>query len=122
MKKTCEVTCILCPMGCKAKIILDEGKVISVKNIECPRGEAYAIQEINAPVRDFFTTIKVEGARVPMLPIRTTGPIPKDKMMACIREVSEIVVQAPIPLGSIIVKNLLNLGVDVISTRSLDAM
>ena len=122
MKKTCEVTCILCPMGCKAKIILDEGKVISVKNIECPRGEAYAIQEINAPVRDFFTTIKVEGARVPMLPIRTTGPIPKDKMMACIREVSGIVVQAPITLGSVIVKNFLNLGVDVISTRSLDAM
>jgi len=122
VKKTCEVTCILCPMGCKAKIILDEGKVISVKNIECPRGEAYAIQEINAPVRDFFTTIKVEGARVPMLPIRTTGPIPKDKMMACIREVSGIVVQAPITLGSVIVKNFLNLGVDVISTRSLDAM
>lgn len=122
MKKTYEVTCILCPMGCKAKIILDEGKVVSVKNIECPRGEAYAIQEINAPVRDFFTTIKVEGASVPMLPIRTTGPIPKDKMMACIREVSGIVVQAPIPLGSIIVKNFLNLGVDVISTRSLDAI
>jgi CxxC motif-containing protein len=122
VKTTCEVTCILCPMGCKAKVILDEGKVILVKNIECPRGEAYAIQEINAPVRDFFTTIKVEGAGVPMLPIRTTGPIPKDKMMACVREVSEIVVQAPITLGSIIVKNFLNLGVDVISTRSLDAM
>ncbi len=122
MKKTCEVTCILCPMGCNAKVILDEGKVISVTNIECPRGEAYAIQEINAPVRDFFTTIKVEGASVPMLPVRTTAPIPKDKLMACVRDVSEIVVQAPIALGSVIVKNFLNLGVDVISTRSLDAI
>lgn len=120
--KTCEVTCIICPIGCKAKVILDEGKVVSVNNIECPRGEAYAINEINAPVRDFFTTVKIEGARVAMLPIRTTGPIPKDKMMGCVRELSEVVVQAPIKLGSVIVKNLLNLGVDVISTRSLDAM
>jgi CxxC motif-containing protein len=119
--QTREVTCIICPLGCKAKLILDEGKVVSVTNIECPRGEAYAITEINAPVRDFFTTVKVAGARVPMLPVRATGPIPKDKLMACIREVSEIVVQAPIPLGTVIVKNLLNLGVDLVSTRSLDA-
>lgn len=122
MKKTFEVTCVICPIGCKAKVILEGERVVSVRNVECPRGEAYAINEVKSPVRDFFTTVKVEGARVPVLPVRTTGPVPKGRIMDCAVELSEVKVKAPMKLGSLIVKNLLNLGVDVISTRDLEAV
>lgn len=119
MKTAYEVTCTLCPISCKAKLFLEGDKVISVKNLECPRGRTYVENEVKKPVRDFFTVVKVEGARVSVLPIRTTGPIPKQKVIDCSAELSKVVVKAPIKLGSIIVRNLLNLGVDVISTKDL---
>ena len=99
MKKSYNITCIICPIGCKAKVVFDEGKIVSVGNIECPRGETYATKEMTAPLRDFFTTVKVEGASVPVMPVRTNKPIPKDKMMDCALELAEIVVTAPVQLG-----------------------
>lgn len=119
MKRTYEVTCILCPISCKAKLFLEGDEVISVENLECSRGKTYVENELKKPMRDFFTVVKVEGARVSVLPIRTSGPIPKEKMIDCSKELSKVIVKAPVKLGSIILKNLLNLGVDVISTQDL---
>lgn len=122
MKETSEVTCIICPIGCKAKVILNRGEVVSVEDIECYRGRSYAINETKAPRRDFFTTVKVEGAKTAVLPVKTTEPIPKDRMIDCSKALSGMVVKAPVKLGSIIVTNLLNLGVNVIATRSLETI
>ncbi len=116
-----DVTCILCPIGCNATVAVDRGTVVSVTNLECPRGEAYVLNEVTAPRRDFFTIIQVTGASVPVLPVRTTGPIPKERLFDCARALADVVVRAPIRLGDVVVQNLLNLGVDVISTKDLDA-
>ena len=120
MEEISEVTCIICPIGCRAKVTFKCGEVVSVEDIECARGRSYAINEVKVPLRDFFTTVKVVGARIYVLPVRTTEPVPKDRLMDCAKALSEVVVKAPVKLGSIIVKNLLNLGVDVIATRSLE--
>jgi len=119
-RDVCEVTCIICPVGCRARVVFEKGKVLAVANVECPRGKTYATNELKAPVRDFFTTVMVRGARNRVLPVRTTGPIPKEKMMDCARELSKITVQAPIKLGTVVVENILNLGVDVIASRDLE--
>lgn len=100
---------------------VDGGTVVSVMNLECLRGEAYVLNEVTAPRRDFFTIIQVTGASVPVLPVRTTGPIPKERLFDCARALADVVVRAPIRLGDVVVQNLLNLGVDVISTKDLDA-
>ena len=126
MKRTRKVTCIICPVSCNAEVVITHtlkgGKAISIKNIECPRGETYVMNEIKAPVRDFFTIVKVKDAKISVLPVRTTGPIPKERIMDCSLELSKLVVKAPKKLGEVIVKNLLNLGVDIISTRDLEAV
>jgi CxxC motif-containing protein len=103
-------------------VIIDGGQVISISNLECSRGEAYVVREIQTPLRDFFSTIRIEGAKIAVLPVRTTGPIPKDKLMDCAGELSRIVIKAPVKLGSVIVRNILNLGVDVIATRAVDEL
>lgn len=118
-EKAREFTCIVCPMGCRARVILENGNVVAVKNVECPLGEAYARNEIKAPLRDFFTTVRVKGGKISVLPVRTTAPIPKEKMMDCTLELSKITVKAPVKLGEVIIKNILKIGVDVIATRDL---
>ena len=114
------VTCIICPTGCRARVTIENGKITKIEDLECPRGEEYVGREIEAPVRDFFTTVRVKGATIPMLPVRSTQPIPKDRIMDCVLELANIVVEAPVKAGEIICKNPLGLGVDIVATRDLD--
>ena len=119
-RKVRVITCIICPVGCKAKVTIENGKISKIEDVECPRGEEYVAREIEAPTRDFFTTVRIKGASTPVLPVRSTQPIPKGKMLDCALELANIVVDAPVEAGDVIVKNLLGLGVDIIATRDMD--
>ena len=62
-----EITCISCPLGCPLRVELDEaGAVLSVTGNTCKRGEDYGRKEVTAPTRTVTSTIKVEGASVPV--------------------------------------------------------
>jgi len=115
-----KVTCIVCPLGCEATVTIQNGKIIKIENLECPRGKDYVLKEIEAPTRDFFTTIRVRGAGVPVCPVRATQPVPKEKLLDCSKELAKIALDAPIKIGDVIVKNLLGLGIDIIATRNLE--
>ncbi|MDQ1280631.1 MAG: hypothetical protein QG670_1894 [Thermoproteota archaeon] len=121
-EKTRELTCVVCPMSCRARVVFEGGEVIAVKGVGCPRGEAYARGEVMAPVRDFFTTVRVRGGKFSMLPVRTTMPVPKERVMDIAVELSKITVEAPVKLGQVIMRDILNLNVDVIATRALDVV
>ena len=114
------ITCIICPVGCKARVTIENGKITKIEDLECPRGEEYVTRELEAPVRDFFTTVRIEGAMTPVLPVRATQPVPKDKILGCVSELADITVDAPVKAGDVIAKNLLGLGVDIVATRDLD--
>jgi CxxC motif-containing protein len=115
-----EVTCIQCPMGCKIVVEIYKQEVLGTKNAGCSRGVEYAIKEIKSPVRDFFSTIKVNNGKTPMLSVRSTKPVPKDLLLVCAIEISKLTVQAPIRIGSVIVKDILNSGIDIIATKSIE--
>jgi len=117
--ETREIICILCPMGCRINVEIEDGEVIKVEGAGCDRGTGYSIQEIKSPVRDFFTTVIVEGGRMRVLSVRSTRPVPKNMLMACASELAKIVVHAPVRLGDTIVENILNLGIDVVATKDV---
>jgi CxxC motif-containing protein len=114
------ITCIICPVGCRARVTIGNGKISKIEGLECPRGEEYVRRELEAPLRDFFTTVRIKGAVIPVLPVRSTHPIPKDKIMDYVLELANIVVDAPVQAGKIIVKNPLGLEVDIVATRDLN--
>lgn len=114
------ITCIICPVGCIARVTIENGKITEIEGLECPREEEYIRRELEAPVRDFFTTVRIKGAAIPVLPVRSTQPIPKDKILDCVLELANVVVAAPVEAGEIIVRNPLGLEVDIIATRDLD--
>jgi CxxC motif-containing protein len=64
-KEDVEVTCIQCPMGCKIIVDIYKQEIAGTKNAGCNRGIEYAIKEIKSPVRDFFSTIKVNNGKPP---------------------------------------------------------
>jgi len=111
-------TCISCPMGCKLSVIEEDGEYLITGN-SCGMGLKYGKQEMTDPRRNISSTVKVRGGFLEMLPVKTTAPIPKGKIFGVMKEINKITVSAPIKTGEIIIKNVLNTGVDIAASRSI---
>lgn len=113
-----ELTCIRCPLGCQISVTLEAGEVGSVTGNSCPRGEAYARQEVTHPVRTVTTTVPVLGSATErMLSVKTAGDIPKDKVRACMAELARVTARAPVEIGDVVLADVCGTGVDVVATK-----
>jgi CxxC motif-containing protein len=120
-EKTLNMICVNCPVGCDIKVAVRDGEVVAVEGNSCPRALAFAKKEISNPVRVFATTVRVEGGKLPVCPVRSRGPVPKDKVFEISREVARHVVKAPVEIGQVILPDVCGTGVDIIASRSLEA-
>lgn len=119
--KELEVICIRCPLGCRGTILLDKGgKVKATKSYQCKEGREYAETEGRVPMRVFIGTVLTNSSRRVLLPVRSNKPIAKDKIMESARFLSQIRVKVPIKIGEVIVPDIMQSGVSIISTSSLD--
>jgi len=112
-----KLTCIECPKGCRLVVDVENTKVIKVSGNECPKGEKYALTEIENPVRTLTSAVTSKGLDLKMIPVRTGKPIPKSRMFEAMNEVKKIRVTASLKPGDVIVKDFLGLGADLIATR-----
>lgn len=110
-----ELVCITCPNSCcmTAELVNGEWKVTGNK---CKRGEAFAKSEMTCPMRIFSTTVRTAWAEVPVLPVRVSGEIPRDKIFEVAEKISKITVREPLGRGEILIPDVLGLSVDVIIT------
>ena len=112
-----ELTCIVCPIGCQLSVTLENGVVTEVTGNTCPRGKQYAIDECTNPVRTITTTARTADGGV--IPVKTAQPIPKELMFDCMQEINKATVTLPAHIGDVVIKNLLNTGVDVVVTANM---
>ncbi len=114
------LTCINCPLGCELTVELaDDGAVAAVRGNDCNRGLAYAKAEIACPERVLTTTVRVRGAPIAMLPVKTAAAIRKEWVEKAAQALADICVDAPVMAGEVIAKDVCGTGVDVVATRSL---
>lgn len=116
------MTCIKCPQGCRLEIEADGSRVISVAGQKCKRGNKYARQEIEAPMRTFTTSVLTRGLELKMLPVRSSKPIPKEKLFPAMDAVKRIVVASPVKAGAVVAADFLGLGVDLVACRVLNKL
>ena len=113
------ITCINCPVGCRMTVSLsDTGEFLSVTGNTCPRGAKYAQQECTLPERMITAVIPVAGSETP-LSVKTASPVPKKLISSVIDELARVQVSLPVTIGQIVLPDVLNTGVDIITTRSL---
>lgn len=113
-----EMVCVSCPMGCAITVELDDNnEVISVTGNTCPRGDKYARQECTHPERMLTSTVKVEGGRLPVVPVKSASPIPKEMLFDAIKEVNKVTLKAPVTFGDVAVKDILGTGIDIVVTN-----
>jgi CxxC motif-containing protein len=113
-----QLVCIGCPRGCRLTVEEKDGEYIVTGNT-CPRGKAFAISEMTAPKRTICSTVKTVFAGCPVLPVRVSDDIPKEKIFDVMREINAVTLRERIGRGDVVIENVLGLGVDVISTSDL---
>lgn len=115
---TKELVCIVCPRSC-IMTITSEGDELVVTGNTCKRGKEFAINEMTDPRRTVCTTVRTSFPSVPVLPVRVSGAIPKNKIFDLMREVNRITVSKRIGREEVVVPNILDLGVDLIATSNI---
>ena len=108
------LTCIVCPRGCRMTVELEDKRVLSVSGNFCPRGIGYAEAECTHPTRTVTTTARCSDGS--LVSVRTQKPIPKERMMDCMSMVNAMVVQLPVAVGDVIVEDAF--GSPIIATQN----
>lgn len=113
-----KITCIVCPNGCKLTIT-EENEELFIEGNKCKRGREFGINEIKNPLRSIASTVNTIYKEMPRLPVRTDGLIPKNRIFNVMGEISKVIITEPIDINEVIIENVLNTGVNIISTSSL---
>ena len=105
-----ELTCIICPNGCSLSI----DNELNVTGNLCPRGKEFAINEIKDPKRSITSTCKTVFKDIPVIAVRSDSEVKKDDVKKVIEEINKITIDKRLPIGEIIIKNVINSGVNII--------
>ena len=117
MKK---LICINCPMGCHLTVDDSDKENIKVTGNTCKRGEIYGINEILHPKRMVTSSVYVINGKENVLSVKTKEAIPKELIFECLKLLKQTKIEAPINIGDVVIKNVLNTGVDVVATRDVE--
>lgn len=111
-----KLICISCPRGCHLEV---NDVTLEVSGNMCPKGKIYGQSEVTNPVRTVTSTVALIGKDGIRLAVKTAHPIPKGKIFEVMEEINKVVVKAPIKMGEVIIKNVANTGIDIISSEDI---
>lgn len=120
MIKQKEITCIICPIGCKILIKMDGNKINLAEGSKCKRGLEYAKNEALDPKRMLTTSVLVENGKWPLVSVKSSKVVPKEKIFDILNEIKEKKIKAPVFSGQIIIKNVANTSIDIIATKTIE--
>lgn len=124
--ETLQFNCTTCPSECLLTVEVERdanGAVTAVRSVtgnSCPRGNKFARQELTCPMRVLTTTVAVSGGDEALLPVRTAEAIPLELHAQAMNLIRDLVVNAPIRMGNVVLPNLLNTGIDLIASMDID--
>lgn len=116
---TREIICIVCPLGCRMDVTLEGSEIVDLQGNQCKKGPKYAQKEVTFPGRILTTTVNTDMPGIPLLPVRSNGEIPRDRLMACMEEISGHRVKERVEVGEAVVRDILGLGVDIVACRTI---
>lgn len=115
-------TCIVCPNGCEIDAEYEGGQLLSCSGNLCKRGQEYVAQELRDPRRTIASCVLVQGGELPLVSVRLTKPVPRDRIFDVMALIHTLKLQAPVCAGEVLVPNVLGLDSDIIATRTVRAI
>ena len=114
-----ELVCIVCPNSCRLTVENHDGQV-SVSGNKCKRGEVFANSELTNPMRSATTSVKTTVLGYPVVSVKTDGEIPKSKLFELMQLCDEIVIDKPLPIGTVLVDNLFGTNAKLVTTTDME--
>ncbi len=121
-----EMTCIVCPLGCALSVEETADGEFAVKGNRCPRGAAYAEEEIRSPKRTVTATcalvLPAGAPRRPArrVPVKGSAPCPKELVGELLADIYALRVPVPVARGQALIGNWRGTGIDVVATRTIE--
>lgn len=113
-----ELTCIVCPIGCRMTVEWAENGELKVSGNRCKRGAAYAEEEFRDPRRVVTGTCAIEGALAPRLPVRSGNGVPIDRLATFLKAMYDLRLSAPVERGEVLAENLGDTGISLVATMT----
>jgi CxxC motif-containing protein len=114
-----EYVCVVCPKSCKGELIIQDGQM-EAAGYRCKKGGKYATDEYTCPKRLLTTTVKINGAGIPRLPVVSSKEINKERLFDCVEYLYTKTFQAPVKEGDKLVRNILGTQVDIVAAMDLE--
>jgi len=114
-----EITCIVCPIGCKILVKTDDKQIKNIDGNKCKRGIDYAEHEALDPRRMLTTSVSVDNGEWPLVSVKSSQPIPKEKVFQVLKEIKKTTVNAPVKPGQKILNSVTNTGIDIVATKTV---
>jgi len=114
-----EITCIVCPIGCKILVRTDGTHFELLDGNKCKKGIDYARNEALDPRRMLTSSVLVKNGEWPLVSVKSSQPVPKDKVFSVLKEIKRTMVNAPVKSGQTIIKNVSSTKIDIVATKSI---
>ena len=119
---TREFTCVVCPNGCTIVVDVDDDETPVVTRVQgnvCRRGESWARQEVENPMRTIASSVPVNNGDFPLVSVRTNRPVPLAKIREVMEEIGKVSLSAPVEIGDVIVPSPAGCDTEVVATRRI---
>jgi CxxC motif-containing protein len=117
MKK--EMICISCPLGCPLTVDYTQKTLRSISGNRCKLGLEYAEKESFNPERTLTTTVRIKNGHLPLVSVRTSKPIPKNRIFDAMNLLAKVEIEAPLTIGEKIIQNLFDTNASVVATKNI---
>jgi CxxC motif-containing protein len=111
--------CVVCPIGCEIDVVHEGRKIISMEGNKCEKSAEFVSQELIEPMRILTTTVRIQGSRWPVIPVRTDKAVPKRLFPRIMKQLRPIKLQAPVNILDVVVSDILHTGANIIATRTM---
>ena len=111
--------CVVCPIGCEIDLVHEDSNIISMEGNKCEKSLEFVTQELIEPMRILTTTVRIQGSRWPVVPVRTDRAVPKRLFPRIMKRLRLVELKAPVNMLDVVVKGILHTGANVIATRTM---
>jgi CxxC motif-containing protein len=103
---------------------VDDSGAVTVTGNRCPRGAAYAAEELSSPKRTVTATCAIAdpGESGPRrVPVRTSAPCPRERIPELLKDIYAVSLQLPVRTGDVVIAGWKGTEIDVTAARTLTA-
>ena len=121
-----QIICITCPKGCHLSVDEQNGYERVVFVGQGPGALLALLAAALLPkargaalLRVVTSTVRIEGASIARLPVKTDRPLPKEKMRDCMALLDWVTAVSPVRTGQVLAAGILGTDVNIVATKDL---